>query len=100
MHVGGIFYEQIKNTSGVILSGRCKTKNCKTFYKYCKPNALSAFKKNADKYVAKNEEPQDQPAPRLVKNVINTDGSRTHKKYDEKRMLNEFAQYIAQKDNQ
>jgi hypothetical protein len=47
--------------------------------------------------VAKNEESQDQPDPRLVQSVINTDGSRTHQRNDEKRMLSEFARYIAQK---
>jgi hypothetical protein len=63
----------------------------KFFYRYSKANGLSAFKKHADKYVAKNEEPQDQSDPRLVQSVINTDGSRTHQRYDEKRMLSEFA---------
>jgi hypothetical protein len=48
--------------------------------------------------VAKNEEPQDQPDSRLVQSVINTDCIRTHQRYDEKRMLSEFARYIAQKE--
>jgi hypothetical protein len=60
------FYEQTKDASGVMLSGRCKVKNYKAFYRYSKANDLSAFKKHADKHVAKNEEPQDQPDPRLV----------------------------------
>jgi hypothetical protein len=54
--------------------------------------------KYADKYVAKNKEPQDQPDPRLVQSVINMDGSITHQKYDEKRMLSEFSRDIAQKE--
>jgi hypothetical protein len=84
--------------SGVMLSGRYKIKNCKDFYRYSKVNGLSAFKKHVDKYVTKNEESQDQPDPHLVQSVINTDGSRTHQRYDEKRMLSEFARYIAQKE--
>jgi hypothetical protein len=92
------FYEQTKDASDVMLSGRCKVKNCKVFYRYSKANDLSAFKKHADKHVAKNEEPQDQPDPHLVQSAINTDGSRTHQRYDEKRMLSEFARYIAQKE--
>jgi hypothetical protein len=48
--------------------------------------------------VAKNEEPQDQPDSHLVQSVINTDDIRTHQRYDEKRMLSEFAQYIAPKE--
>jgi hypothetical protein len=92
------FYEQTKDTSGVLLSERCKIKNYKVFYRYSKANNLSAFKKYADKRVAKNEEPQDQTDPRIVQNVINTDGSRTHQRYDEKRMLSEFTQYIVQKE--
>jgi hypothetical protein len=90
-------YEQINNASGVMLSGRCKVKNCKVFYRYSKPNGLSAFKKHTDKYVAKNEEPQDQSDPRLVQSVINMDDSRTHQRYI-KKMLSEFARYIAQKE--
>jgi hypothetical protein len=70
----------------------------KLFYRYSKVNNLSIFKKHADKYVAKNEEPQDQPDTRLVQSVINTVGSRTYQRYDEKRMLSEFAWYIAQKE--
>jgi hypothetical protein len=89
------FYEQIKDASGVILSGRCKVKKYKAFYIYFKANGLSAFKKYTNKYVAKNEEPQDQPDSRLVQSVINTDCIRTHQRYDEKRMLSEFARYIA-----
>jgi hypothetical protein len=78
------FYEQIKDASGVMLSGRCKIKNYKVFYRYSKINGLSVFKKHDDKYVEKKEETQDQPDTRLVQSVINTDGSRTHQSYDEK----------------
>jgi hypothetical protein len=60
------FYEQTNDASGVMLSGKCKVKNCKSFYRYSKVNGLSAFKKHVDKYMAKNEETQDQPDPRLV----------------------------------
>jgi hypothetical protein len=38
------FYEQTKDVSNVILSGRCKIKNYKDFYIYSKLNGLSAFK--------------------------------------------------------
>jgi DNA-binding transcriptional regulator PaaX len=58
-----------------IIIYRYEVKNCKAFYRYSKANSLSAFKKHADKYMTKNEEPQDQPDPRLVQSVINTDGS-------------------------
>jgi hypothetical protein len=73
-------------------------KKLQIFYRYSKVNGLSTFKKYVDKYVVKNEEPQDQPDPRLVQSIINTDGSRTHQRYDEKRMLSEFVWYIAQKE--
>jgi hypothetical protein len=48
--------------------------------------------------VAKNDEPQDQQGSHLVQSVINMDGSRTHQRYDEKRMLNEFVRYTFQKE--
>jgi hypothetical protein len=80
-----------------MLNERCKVKNYKFFYKYSKSNGLSAFKKHIDKHVVKNEEPQDQPDPRLVQIIINTDGSRTHQRYDENKMLSEFARNISQK---
>jgi inhibitor of KinA sporulation pathway (predicted exonuclease) len=34
----------------------------------------------------------------MVQSCLNSDGTRTLVKYDEKRMLNEFAQYIAKKE--
>ena len=67
-----------------MLSGRYEVKNYKVFYRYSKANGLSTFKRHANKYVAKNEEPQDQPDPHLIQSVINTDGNRTHQRYDEK----------------
>jgi hypothetical protein len=79
------FYEQAKDVSSVMLSERCKIKNYKVFYKYSKSNSLSAFNKYVDKYLAKNEEPQNQPDPHLVQSVINTDDSRPNQRYDEKK---------------
>jgi hypothetical protein len=72
------------------LAKGARLKIIKFFYKYSKSNSLSAFKKYVDKYLAKNEEPQDQPDPHLVQSVINTDDSRPNQRYDEKRMLTEF----------
>jgi hypothetical protein len=46
---------------------------------------------------AKNEEPQERPDTRMVQSCLNSDGNRTLVKYDEKIMLNEFAQYIMKK---
>jgi hypothetical protein len=34
----------------------------------------------------------------MVQNYLNSDGTRTLTKYDEKRMLSEFARYIAKKE--
>jgi hypothetical protein len=34
----------------------------------------------------------------MVQSCLNSDGTRTLAKYDEKRMLSEFAQYIAKKE--
>jgi hypothetical protein len=48
--------------------------------------------------LAKNDEPQEQTDSRLVQSVINSDGSRTQQRYDEKRMLSEFVRYIVQKE--
>jgi hypothetical protein len=45
----------------------------------------------------KNEEPQERPDTRMVQNCLNSDGTRTLAKYDEKRILSEFARYIAKK---
>jgi hypothetical protein len=81
-----------------MLIERCKVRNYKAFYQYSKKNSLSAVKKHDDKYLAKIEEPQEQPDSRLSQSVINSDGSRTHQKYDEKRILSEFVWYIAQKE--
>jgi hypothetical protein len=45
-----------------------------------------------------NEEPQERSDTRMVQSCLNSDGTRTLIKYDEKRLLNEFARYIAKKD--
>jgi uncharacterized membrane protein len=60
--------------------------------------SLSQFKKYADKHIVKSEESQKRPDTRMVQSCLNSDGIRTLVKYDEKRMLNEFARYIAKKE--
>ena len=45
-----------------------------------------------------NQEPAQELEPQLVQSLMNPDGARTYQKYDEKRMLSEFARYIAQKE--
>jgi hypothetical protein len=92
------FYEMTKDASGVLISAKCKVKNYKVNYRYIKPNDLSSFKKYADKHLIKNEEPQEYADNRFVQSVINSDGSRIHQTYDEKKMLSEFARYIAHKE--
>jgi hypothetical protein len=92
------FYEVQKDASGTILSGRCKVAGCKAFYEYKRTQGTSTFKKHVDKHILAKEEPQDRPDQRLVQTAINPDGTRTIAKYDEKRMLSEFARYIAQKE--
>jgi hypothetical protein len=73
-----------KDTSGVLFSAKCKVKSCKLNYWYIKPNGLSSFKKYVDKHLLKNEKPQEHADNRFVQSVINSDGSRTHQRYDEK----------------
>jgi hypothetical protein len=91
------YYEQTLGSDGVLINARCKISNCKTSYNYVIKNNLSQFKKHANKHIAKNEEPQERPDTRMVQSRLNSDGTRTLVKYDEKRMLNEFARYIAKK---
>jgi hypothetical protein len=67
-------------------------------YNYVIKNSLSQLKKYADKHIAKNKESQERPDTRMVQSCLNSDGTRTLVKYDEKRMLNEFARYIAKKE--
>jgi hypothetical protein len=67
------------------------------FVQLCNKNGLSQFKKHADKHIAKNKESQERPDTRMVQSCLNSDGTRTLVKYDEKKMLNEFARYIAKK---
>jgi len=92
------FYEMTKDADGVLKSARCKVKNCLTSYNYVKANGTSTFKKHVDKHLKRNEEPQEQADNSLVQTLIRSDGTRTHQKYDEKRMLSEFARYIAHKE--
>jgi hypothetical protein len=92
------FYEMTKDASGVLISAKCKVKNYKVNYRYIKPNGLSSFKKHTDKHLLKNEEPQEHADNCFVQSLINSDGSRTHQRYDEKKMLSEFAWYIAHKE--
>jgi hypothetical protein len=92
------FYEMTKDASGVLISAKCKVKNYKVNYRYIKSNNLSSFKKHANKHLLKNEEPQEHADNLFVQSVINSDGSRTHQRYDGKKMLSEFARYIAHKE--
>jgi hypothetical protein len=81
----------------VLINARCKVSNCKTSYNYVIKNGLGHFKKHVDKYIVKNKEPQERPDTRMVQSCLNSDGTRTLVKYD-KKMLNEFARYIAKKE--
>ena len=92
------FYEKTLNTDGGLVSGKCKVKNCKAEYFYSIANGLNSFRRHAEKHIKDKEEPQEHADPRAVQTVINPDGSRTHQRYDEKRMLNEFARYVAHKE--
>jgi hypothetical protein len=62
----------------------------KTLYNYVIKNSLSQFKKYVDKHIAKNEESQERPDTRMVQSYLDSDGTRTLAKYDEKIMLSEF----------
>jgi hypothetical protein len=92
------YYKQILGPDGVLINARCKVSNYKTSYNYVIKNGLSQFKKYADKHIAKNEEPQERLDIRMVQSCLNSDATRTLVKYDEKRMLNVFARYIAKKE--
>jgi hypothetical protein len=92
------YYEQTLGPNGVLINAQCKISNYKTSYNYVIKNGLSQFKKYADKHIAKNEEPQERHDTRMVQSCLNSDGTRTLVKYDEKRMLNEFARYKAKKE--
>jgi hypothetical protein len=91
------YYEQTLGPDDVLINTRCKVSNCQTSYNYVIKNGLSQFKKYVDKYIVKNEEPQERPDTRMVQSCLNSDGTRTLTKYDEKRILSEFALYIAKK---
>ena len=54
--------------------------------------------RHAQRHIQASQEPQEQPDNTLVQTQINPDGTRTHQKYDEKKMLSEFARYIAHKE--
>jgi hypothetical protein len=92
------YYEQTLGPDSVLINARCKVSNCKTSHNYVIKNYLSQFKKHIDKHIAKNEEPQEKLDTRMVQSYLNSDGTRTLAKYDEKRMLSEFARYIAKKE--
>jgi hypothetical protein len=90
-------YEISKNESDVLIIMKCKVKNCKISYCYIKSNGLNSFKKYVDKYLTKNEKPQEHADNYFIQSVINLDGSRTHQRYDEK-ILSDFVWYIAHKE--
>jgi hypothetical protein len=84
------YYEQTLGPDGVLINARCKVSNCKTSYNYVIKNGLSQFKKYADKHMAKNEEPQERLDTRMVQSYLNSDGTRTLVKYNEKRTTNKY----------
>ena len=87
-----------KDADGVLVFSRCKVRTCKKTFIYVKSNGMSAFKKHTEGHMKSGEELQENPTPGLVQTLMNPDGTRTHQKYDEKRMLKEFARYIAHKE--
>jgi hypothetical protein len=93
------FYEQtLDPDTGKVISARCKVKDCKGEFIYDEDNGLSSFLRHARAHEKDGKEPQEKPDSRSVQSVINPDGTRTHQRYDEKKMLSEFARYIAHKE--
>ena len=93
------FYEQtLDPDTGKLISARCKVKNCKGEFIYDDDNGTSSFSRHARAHEKEGKEPQEHPDSRPVQTVINPDGTRTHQRYDEKKMLSEFARYIAHKE--
>ena len=93
------YYEVTYHADGTMNTLHCKVKGCpKGQFTYKIANGMSSFKRHADSHKAKNERPQENANPRLIQTLMNSDGTRTHQKYDEKVMLSELARYITHKE--
>ena len=94
------YYEKVydPNDPKRVIGGKCKVKNCKARYSYSSAIGNSSLSRHATMHKDANEQPQENADPEIVQTLINADGTRTHQKYDEKRMLSEFARYIAHKE--
>jgi hypothetical protein len=90
------FEQTIDPATGKCVSARCKVKGCKSSFTYDDNN--SSMGRHAARHISNGEQPQEQPDNTLVQTQINPDGTRTHQKYDEKKMLSEFARYITHKE--
>ena len=93
------FEKELDPVTGRCISARCKVKGCNAYFRYDDNN--SSLSRHAQRHIDAGVEPQehlDEVTSPLVQTQINPDGTRTHNKYDEKKMLSEFARYIAHKE--
>jgi uncharacterized protein YceK len=59
---------------------------------------MTSFKIHVEMHQKKGEAPSENAEPRQIQTLMQPDGTRTHPKFDEGRMLSEMSRYITHKE--
>jgi hypothetical protein len=93
------WYKVTKDENGILKTLDCKVPNCKKpFFMYKQSSSMISFKIHVEIHQKKGEVPSENAGPRQIQTLMQPDGTRTHPKIDEARMLSEMTRYITHKE--
>jgi hypothetical protein len=88
-----------KDQDDILKTLDCKVPNCKKpYFVYKEYSAMIIFKRHVEMHQKKGEVPSENVEPRQIQTLMQPDGTRTHPKFDEARMLSEMTRYITHKE--
>jgi hypothetical protein len=88
-----------KDENNILKTLDCKVSNCKKlFFVYKQSSGMTSFKRHIEMHQKKGEVPSENAGSRQIQTHMQPDGTRTHLKFDEVRMLSEMAWYITHKE--
>jgi hypothetical protein len=88
-----------KDENDILKTLDCKVPNCKKHvFVYKQSSGMTSFKRHVEMHQKNGEIPSENAGPRQIQTFMQPDGTRTHPKFDEARMLSEMARYITHKE--
>jgi hypothetical protein len=93
------WYKVTKDENDILKTLNYKVSNCKKpYFVYKQSSGMTSFKRHIEMHQKKGEVPSENAEPRQIQTLMQLDGTRTHPKFNEPRMLSEMTRYITHKE--